>query len=144
MSALSDMSTKAAAITAKRSGVYRVPARVAALRNAAGTAGLAWMDLPLDAVVNKKQFFAACAKQLKLPSYFGGNWDALADCVRDFNWLSGKGYVLHLSGSEKFADAAADDYQTALDVLTQAADFWKGKGTPFIVFVDGDKDLPAF
>ena len=135
----------AATITAKRSGVYRVPARIAALRKAAGTAGLAWIDLPLHAVVDRKQFFKMCATQLKLPTYFGGNWDALADCVRDFSWLSGwKGCVLHLSGSEKFAKASADDYQTALAVLAQAADFWKGKGMPFLVFVDGGRDLPAY
>ncbi|MEQ1773224.1 MAG: barstar family protein [Burkholderiales bacterium] len=138
------MSAIPAVITAKRSGIYRAPAQVEELQKAAGKAGLAWMALPLQAVANKKQFLAVCAKQMKLPSYFGGNWDALADCVRDFNWLSGKGYVLHMAGHEKFAKAAAGDYQTALDVLSEAAKFWKGKGTPFIVLVDGAKDLPAY
>ena len=138
------MSESASAITAKRSGVYRAPAAVTALSAAASKAGLIWMTLPLGTVANKKQFFAVCEKQMKLPAYFGGNWDALADCVRDFNWLSGKGYVLHLTGSEKFAKAAADDYQTTLDALTEAADFWKRKETPFVVLVDGAKDLPAF
>jgi Barstar (barnase inhibitor) len=131
-------------IEAKRSGVYRAPKDIAALRKAAATAEALWLELPLAGVANKKQFFAACAKQLKLPSYFGGNWDALADCVRDFNWLAGKGYVVCLSGQEKFAKSAADDYLTALDVLAEAAVFWKGRGTPFIVLVDGAKDLPAF
>lgn len=132
------------AVAAKRSGVYRSPARIEVLRAAATQGGFVWMELPLGTVTNKTQFFALCAKQLKLPSYFGSNWDALADCVRDFNWLSGKGYALHLSGGEKFAKAAVEDYQTALDVLTEAAEFWKGRGTPFVVFVDGSKDLPAF
>jgi RNAse (barnase) inhibitor barstar len=136
------MSVNATSLAAKRSGVYRAPTVVAALRKAA--AGLAWMELPLDAVANKKQFFAVCARQLKLPSYFGGNWDAFADCVRDFNWLEARGYVLHLSNPGKFAKAAADDYQTALDVLAEAAAFWKDRGTPFIVLVDDGKDLPAF
>ena len=134
----------ATAIVAKRSGVYRAPAPVDELRTAAGKAGCVWLDLPLQAVTNKKQFLAVCAKQLKLPSYFGGNWDALADCVRDFNWLASKGYVLHIAGREKFAQAAPEDYQTALDVLTEAAAFWKEKGTPFVVLVDGAKELPAF
>jgi RNAse (barnase) inhibitor barstar len=138
------MSKSAPAITAKRAGVYRAPAEVTALTTAASKAEIVWMTLPLGAVANKKQFFAVCEKQMKLPSYFGGNWDALADCVRDFNWLSGKGYVLHLTGPEKFAKAAVDDYQTAIDVLTEAAEFWKSKDTPFIVLVDGGKDLPAF
>ena len=134
----------ALAIAAKRSGVFRAPARIEVLRATATQGGFLWLELPLGAVTDKTQFFALCAKQLKLPSYFGGNWDALADCVRDFNWLNGKGYVLHLSDGEKFAKAAADDHQTALDVLAEAAEFWKGKGTPFVVFVDGARDLPAF
>jgi RNAse (barnase) inhibitor barstar len=138
------MSARAAAIAASRSGVYRAPAHLDALRKAAGNAALAWIELPLLAVENKKQFLAVCATQLKLPSYFGHNWDALADCVRDFNWWPSKGYVLHIVGHEKFAQAAADDHQTALDVLKEAAEFWKSRDTSFVVFVDGAKGLPAF
>lgn len=83
-----------------------------------------------------------CAQQLKLPEYFGNNWDALADCVCDFSWLNGAGYVLHIAGHSSFAQAAPDDYQTALEVLSEAADFWKEKGTPFVVLVDEAAELP--
>ena len=138
------MSAKSPAIDAKRSGVFRAPADVDALRKAALKAGLSWMDLPLQSVTTKKQFMAVCAKQLKLPSYFGGNWDALADCLRDFNWLKAGGYVLHLTAPEKFAKGASDDYEIALAVFGEAADFWKGRGTPFVLLVDAAKDLPAF
>lgn len=131
-------------IDAKRSGLYRAPANVDALRKAAAVAAMTWLDMPLVAVTDKQQFLALCKKQMKLPAHFGENWDALADCLRDFEWLKSKGYVLHLSGGDKFAKAAADDYQTALAVLTEAADFWKGRGTPFVVLVDGAKDLPAY
>ena len=134
----------AVAIEAKRCGVYRAPGSVIALRKQSEKAGLAWLELPLQAVTGKKQFLAVCARQLKLPSYFGCNWDALADCVRDFNWLKSAGYVLHISGHEKFAQAAPDDFATALAVLAEATSFWKKKGTPFVVLVDAAKELPAF
>ncbi|HTE16308.1 MAG TPA: barstar family protein [Burkholderiales bacterium] len=133
-----------AVLAAKRSGVYRAPASVNALHQAAAAAGLVWLDMPLAAVTNKTQFLKLCAKQMKLPPHFGENWDALADCLRDFEWLKSKGYVLYLNSGEKFAKAAPEDYQTALAVLQEAADFWKAKGTPFVVFVDAAKDLPAF
>ena len=131
-------------IEAKRSGVYRAPPSVDSLREQAKKTGLVWVDMPLQAVSAKAQFLAVCAKQLKLPSYFGGNWDALADCLRDLNWLKGAGFVLHVAGHDKFAATAPEDYATALAVLTEAADFWKGKGTPFVVLVDGARELPAF
>ena len=140
---MSAMNAKVA-IEAKRSGVYRAPASVDSLRDQAKQIGLLWLDLSLYAVLGKQQFLAVCTKQLKLPSYFGGNWDALADCVRDFNWLKGAGFVLHVAGREKFANASPEDYETALAVLAEAAAFWKEKGTPFVVLVDGAKELPLF
>jgi RNAse (barnase) inhibitor barstar len=140
------MSAKAtpASIEAKRSGVYRAPAHVDSVRKDAAAAGLTWLDMPLAAVTDKQQFLALCAKQMKLPPHFGDNWDALSDCVRDFAWLKAKGYVLHLTNGEKFAKAAPDDYETALAVLSEAAAYWKDKGTPFFVLVDAAKDLPSF
>jgi hypothetical protein len=131
-------------LDAKRSGLYRAPPSVVALRASAAAAGLTWLEMPLVAVTDKQQFLALCKKQMKLPAHFGDNWDALADCLRDFDWLKSKGYVLHLSGGDKFAKACAADYQTALAVLAEAAAFWKARNTPFVVLVDGAADLPAY
>lgn len=144
MSAKDRSAASAPAIEAKRSGVYCAPDAVTSLREQAKKNGLIWLDLPLNAVSTKKQFLSVCARQLKLPSYFGGNWDALADCVRDFNWLKGAGFVLHIAGHDTFAKAAPDDYATALAVFSEAAAFWKEKGTPFVVLVDAAGDLPSF
>jgi len=52
--------------------------------------------------------------------------------------------VLHVTAPEKFAKGAPDDYETALAVFGEAAQFWKGRGTPFVMLVDTAKDLPAF
>ena len=68
-------------IDANRSGVFRAPASLNSVRELAKKAVLAWLELSLDAVSNKLQFLDACARQLKLPVHFGGNWDALADCL---------------------------------------------------------------
>lgn len=137
------MSAKPDIIAAKPSGIYRAPADVTSLRKQAEQAGLMWIELPLKAVATKAQFLAACAKHLKLPAHFGVNWDALADCVRDLGWFdASKGYVLHLSGASAFAKGDANEYQTALAVLREAADFWKGRSTSFVVLVDGASDLP--
>jgi hypothetical protein len=43
----------------------------------------------------KRDLFAALAVELQLPDYFGWNWDALEECLRDLSWLpEGKGVVL--------------------------------------------------
>jgi RNAse (barnase) inhibitor barstar len=38
-------------------------------------------------IVSKQALFAALAKQLSFPDYFGENWDAFDECVRDLSWL---------------------------------------------------------
>ncbi len=36
---------------------------------------------------NKKNLLLELAERLVFPDYFGVNWDALNDCIRDFSWL---------------------------------------------------------
>ena len=138
------MSASSAKLGARRSGVYRAPRSVVTLTRQAHAAGLAWFDLKLARVNGKEQFLAACARTLKFPEGFGGNWDALADCLRDFEWCNADGYVLHVQNARHFARAAPDDYALALEILRLAADYWKEKRVAFIVLVDGDADLHAF
>jgi hypothetical protein len=35
----------------------------------------------------------ALAREMKLPEYFGMNWDALDECWQDMSWLPARGYV---------------------------------------------------
>ncbi|MFF2195694.1 barstar family protein [Streptomyces sp. NPDC058157] len=43
---------------------------------------------------------------LRFPEYFGWNWDALYDCLRDLRWLSADAHVLIIESAES---ALADD-----------------------------------
>lgn len=36
---------------------------------------------------SKEKLFAVMADKLRLPRYFGWNWDALEECLRDLSWL---------------------------------------------------------
>lgn len=40
-------------------------------------------------ITRKSQLFQVLRAQLKLPEYFGDNWDALDECLRDWSWLEG-------------------------------------------------------
>lgn len=40
-------------------------------------------------ITRKSQLFQVLRAQLKLPEYFGDNWDALDECLRDWSWLDG-------------------------------------------------------
>jgi hypothetical protein len=38
-------------------------------------------------VTSKQALLSALASQLTFPDYFGHNWDAFEECVRDLSWL---------------------------------------------------------
>ena len=118
------------------SGVYLAPPDVQALREKAAQAGIEWFDLNLAGVENKQQFLSTCAKGLRLPEWFGGNWDALADCLKDLY----ADCVVNCLNSGKFAEAAPDDYAVALEIFRDAASYWKERTSTFLVLID---DEPA-
>ena len=42
----------------------------------------------------KEKLFGVLVKGLRLPSYFGWNWDALDECLNDLSWLSDETRVI--------------------------------------------------
>jgi hypothetical protein len=39
------------------------------------------------AISRKEELLTTLARRLCFPDYFGGNWDAFEECVRDLSWL---------------------------------------------------------
>ena len=52
----------------------------------------------------KADLLRTLATQLKLPTYFGYNWDALEECLRDLSWLGATGGVVLLHEHLPLAD----------------------------------------
>ncbi len=132
---------------AERSGVYLAPADISSLRGAADRAALAWMELDTGAARNKDGFLAACARDLRLPDWFGDNWDALADCLEDLSWRPAPGHVILWRGVSRFAAAAPNEFATALEIFRNAAKYCKQRGRLFIALLDEqphDTGLPPF
>jgi hypothetical protein len=124
------------ALEAADSGVYVAPQDPAALRARAARSGLAWLDLATAGARSKQAFLACCAAQLGFPDGFGDNWDALADCVRDFSWRNAPGYVILWRGGADLAAGAPEAFAVAIEVWREAAGYWKKEGKPFLVLLD--------
>ena len=122
-----------------RSGVYRA-ARADDVLQAARAHGLHVASIRLAGRDGKPALLRALAAALKFPDWFGGNWDALEDCLTDLSWIPSAGYLILLEGCGGLPD---DDFGVLRDVLASAAEFWSERGKPFYaVIVAGPDSLP--
>src|SRR5262249_40154335 len=64
--------------------------------------GLHVGEMDAQNIRTQSDLFTAIAEAMKFPEYFGKNWDALDECLRDLEWISAKGYVLMIHHSNQF------------------------------------------
>jgi len=96
--------------------------------------------LPPEARADKPSLLGALAVALDFPAWFGGNWDALEDCLTDLSWLRSTGHLILLEGC---GGLPSDDFGVLRDVLASAAEFWSEREKRFYaVFVGGPDSLP--
>ncbi len=125
---------KAAPAGQTPTGIFRIAERdVPALREAAKKLGYACFAVDLKRAGNVPGFIKALARDLKFPDYFGGNLDALSDCLTDFSWHPAPGYVITLSGSERLRDTPTS-LAALNEVLSFVVEEWQRREVPFSVF----------
>lgn len=86
------------------------------------TAVVATLDL--DGVTDKASLMEACARDLRLPDYFGRNWDALADVLSDPGlWPEDTAgdRVVVVRNWEPYAEARPDEWAVAREVFSQGS-----------------------
>ncbi|MGI5324575.1 barstar family protein [Actinomadura nitritigenes] len=126
-----------------RSGVYqwRTPAVPGAVGDTSWTeraeeAG--WHAVHLDGrrARDKDGFLRMCAESFEFPDWFGGNWDALEDCLSDLSWTPAKsGYLVLYESWSELADADQSAFRTVLDVFGSAVKAWRDTPTPMVVLL---------
>ena len=114
---------------------YLTDSDLEGLRAAAGELGFRCLDIDLAGCADKPALMRRFAGAFAFPSYFGHNWDALADCLADLEWLPAEGYVLTLENLQELRDADADDFATLVSVLEGACEEWRERGLPFWAFL---------
>lgn len=123
---------------ASRSGVYRTR-HSAEIEDAVRGTRLDLAHADLQGADGKDALLERLALALGFPAWFGGNWDALEDCLGDLAWRAGDGHVFVFSG---LADLPADDFGVLVDVLRSSAAFWAERQRPFFaVFLDPEHAL---
>lgn len=84
-----------------------------------------------SAAANKQQLLDRLKMGLSLPEYFGANWDALEESLRDLEVGQNTGFLLVFRSADGLLMLPASDRRTLVSILDETARFWKAEGKPF-------------
>jgi RNAse (barnase) inhibitor barstar len=80
---------------------------------------------------DKAALLAELGRALDFPDYYGGNWDALEECLADLSWHDGPLLLLITH-----ADALVDDLrENLIEIFQQAARAWAAEGRAFALYL---------
>ncbi len=82
----------------------------------------------------KEKLLGVLARKLRFPSYFGHNWDALDECLRDLSWQGGRGRVVIVHEGWPFSPSSPS-LATYLAILADAVAAHRPGGSPPILDV---------
>ncbi len=68
------------------------------------------------------ELLGALSRSVAFPSYFGFNWSALSDCLRDLSWVKPRKVILWHEALPRIDEAELRMY---LDVLAEAVESWR-------------------
>jgi RNAse (barnase) inhibitor barstar len=114
---------------------WRADRREAA-RGATEAERAGWRVFWLDGagVRDKRTLLERCEEEFALPSYFGHNWDALQDSLKDLSWVPAtRGYLVVHDHWRELAEADAEAHGTLMEVFEAAVAYWSGTPTPLAV-----------
>lgn len=122
---------------AGEAGIFASPAAAEPLAEAAQRMGLAVWRADLSGVDSKVALLERLGRDLPLPEYGAANWDALDETLNDAVWEQSAGVVVLLGRCGDLANAAPEDFETALDVFDAVAESCYDEDIPFWVFIEG-------
>lgn len=98
------------------SGIHVLPASAETrLRSVLDARGFETRSIDLPVAPDEAALFDALRHGLKLPDYFGGNWDALDECLGELFTAPGPPLALVLRGAQALL---ARDVQACLTLVT--------------------------
>lgn len=78
--------------------------------------------IPIN-IKSKSQLLDVYSDKFKLPDYFGRNWDALDEVLKDFYWIGQKIIIIFHEGIPSGLNEK--DLKIYLDILTDAVQVWR-------------------
>lgn len=101
------------------------------VRSELAASGIEVAELDGGSLATDAELLGAVARALRFPDYFGVNWDALDECLRDLgDWLPAAGYVLVVRRAATLWQHAPATVGMLVEAWLSAAEAWSASGTP--------------
>lgn len=98
--------------------------------------GLEQLDFDTARVASEAELLDELARVFRFPDYFGGNWDAADECLRDLSWLPARGYILRIPEAESLWQSLPAATGRLVESWLFCAEAWAREGVSFhLVFV---------
>lgn len=83
------------------------------------------------AAADKAALLALIAAALRFPDYFGGNLDALDECLRDLDdFLPAPGYLVVIEHADAARLGCRADFEDVVAALEEAGRHWRAQSPP--------------
>jgi RNAse (barnase) inhibitor barstar len=130
-----------------RAGLYHLPAaRRDELLKLAAKGRLALLPVAADGCRNVNEALHEFGRALGFPAWYGGNLDALHDCLTDPDWHPKRGLVVLIADLEAVHHGDPARFPALVAVLRSAAQSRSADGNPLWILLDapapGVPELP--
>lgn len=88
-------------------------------------------EIYADNIQTENQLLKDISEAMLFPDYFGNNWDALEECLRDMEWIPAKGYVLLVHNADQLWKNQPRLAGSLIETWLFCVERWKGDSTPF-------------
>jgi len=92
-------------------------------------------------IADKATLMEEVTRVIRAPEWFGQNWDALLDSLRDLSWVPADAYIILWTSADRLARDSPLDFETFVGVLIDAATRWRRSSVPFHIILLGDEAL---
>lgn len=96
---------------------------------------------------NDETVFEHFAEVLRFPGYFGRNWDAMDECLRDMEWAPADAHLIVINDADNLFLTSPSTFYALVDCLRFVAKHWhewQNKHFPFkVVFVTKNQEIAS-
>lgn len=123
MAATTQLSTAEAAETPEAAEAAEIAETVKAAESARAA-----IMVVLDATVRTRaDLFERFAEDLVFPAYFGRNWDAFEECLRDLSWLPDSRDIRVIDAGDWLANEPPATRELLATILRETAEYWQSR-----------------